>query len=118
MIRDPCGRGECGPIVPPTIVLPDTVCPIRHRAAPTPLRRFSVPLRILLANSRQGWFGRNMGKEGRIGKANPRLQTPRTNSPTVSIADTVDEFVSVSGNFGFALPARLILPNFRQNHPW
>src|SRR4051794_8747208 len=43
--------------------------------------------RILLANS--GWrpIARNLGKMGWAGEKDPRNQTPRTNSPTVSAAD-------------------------------
>jgi hypothetical protein len=40
--------------------------------------------RILLANSRRGASGRSLGKMGPAGKAEPPLQTPRSNSPTVS----------------------------------
>jgi hypothetical protein len=44
----------------------------------------SPALSILLANSRPGSVGRNLGKMGRAGEANPELRALRTNSPAVS----------------------------------
>jgi hypothetical protein len=41
---------------------------------------------ILLANSRQGPFGQDLGELGQTGKLNPLFWTRLTNSLTVSIA--------------------------------
>jgi hypothetical protein len=41
------------------------------------LFQFAVPLLILLANSRRGSFGRNVGKLEHAGEANPVRLAPR-----------------------------------------